>query len=212
MELRDKYFVAVYTNEVKDYAAEKFFKPLKTLKTGAVIDNSSSKEYHLKLKVLTELPVHHLDIPYEPRKSLFQRNVYESVSALRDMFLKTNCEYFMIIESDVIMTDSFIEDIDKSIQKLPEGWGAMGCLYYEGFHDYKKTGINQTHHVLSGITVYKREAIEKYPFRWSEVELGSFPDAWWSFDAGKEYTLWNDHDLKYEHLHSSNGTRYSKQL
>ena len=29
MELKNKFFTAIYTNEVKDYAVESFFKPLK---------------------------------------------------------------------------------------------------------------------------------------------------------------------------------------
>jgi hypothetical protein len=213
------YFVAVYTNEVKDYAVPKFFKHFDQFTIGGVVDNSTNPNYHEKLKKFTNLPVYHLDIPYEPKKTLFQRNVATSVQFLRELFLKTDCKYFLILESDVIPTPTLLEDIDKSIQKLEEvsksdplPWGALGCLYYHGFHDYNKEGLHKTHHVLSGATAYKREAVEKYPFRRSIDDLGAFPDAWWSVDAGKEYSLWNDHDIKLEHLHHTNKTRYSKNL
>ena len=208
----ENYFIAVYTNEVKDYAVPKFFKHFDQFKIGGVVDNSSNSTYHNKLKNYTTLPVYHLNISYQPKNTLFQRNVAESVQYLRDLFLKTDCKYFLILESDVIITPDFLERLDKSIQKLPDGWGALGCLYYTGFHNYDLEGLHKTHHVLSGATAYKREAVEKYPFRWSIDNLGSFPDAWWSIDAGKEYSLWNDHDIKLEHLHHTNKTRYSKNL
>jgi hypothetical protein len=210
--MKDKYFIAIYTNEVKDYAVKQFFTPLAEFTIGGVVDNSINKKYCEKLKKITKLPVYHLDIPYEPRNTLFQRNVAESVSFLRKKFLNSGCEYFLILESDVIITPDFLEKLDKSIQKLPDGWGALGCLYYTGFHNYDLEGLHKTHHVLSGATAYKREAVEKYPFRRSIDDLGAFPDAWWSVDAGKEYSLWNDHDIKLEHLHHTNKTRYSKNL
>lgn len=212
MELKDKYFIAVYTNEVKDYAVSEFFKNFDQFKIGGIVDNSLNKEYHKKLIAYSDLPVYHLDVPYEPRKTLFQRNVSQSVNFLRDKFLLTNCKYFLILESDVIVEKNLLEKLENSISKLPSDWGALGALYYEGFHDYKKNGLQETNHVLSGATVYKREAIEKYAFRWSLDNIGAFPDAWWSIDAKKEYSLWNDHDIKLIHLHSSNGTRYSKPL
>lgn len=213
MELKDKYFVAVYTNEVKDYAAKEFFAKFNQFSKGMVIDNSTNKDYIKILKThVQNLPVVHLDIPYEPKKTLFLRNVCESVSFLRNQFLNSGCSYFLILESDVIITDNFLEKLEESITKLPSNWGALGCLYYQGFHDYTKSGIQQGAHILSGATVYKREAIEKYPFRWSEENLAAFPDAWWSYDAGKEYSLWNNHDIRLPHLHNKNGTRYSKKL
>ena len=212
MELKNKFFTAIYTNEVKDYAVESFFKPLKNIDLGGVVDNSKDKTYYLKLQKYTKLPVYHLDIPYEPKQTLFQRNVTESVQFLRKKFLESDCEYFLILESDVIVTEDILERLDNTIKKLPKDWGALGCLYYEGFHDYTRAGIQQTTHVLSGATVYKREAIEKIDFRWSMDNLGAFPDAWWSIDAGQSYSLWNDHAIRATHLHNINGTRYSKQL
>lgn len=212
MELRDKFFVAVYTNEVKAYADKAFFQPLLQYSRGGVVDNSTNPGYTQELKNLTNLAVYHLDIPYEPRITLFQRNVAESVQYLRSRFLESDCDYFLILESDVIATPDLLVRLYNSIKRLPEDWGALGCLYYEGFHDYKKAGLQRTIHVLSGATVYKREAIQKYPFRWSTDNLGAFPDAWWSIDAGKEFSLWDDHAIRLKHLHNTNGTRYSKQL
>lgn len=212
MESKSKFFIAIYTNEVKDYAVQAFFAPLAGFTVGGVVDNSTNKIYHDKLKGFTSLPVYHLDIPYEPKQTLFQRNVAESVQFLREKFLATDCEYFVILESDVIVTPDFLDRLSNSIKKLPKDWGALGCLYYEGFHNYGKAGLQKTIHVLSGATVYRRQAIEKYPFRWSIDNLGAFPDAWWSIDAGKEYSLWDDHAIRFKHLHNTNGTRYSKQL
>jgi hypothetical protein len=212
MESKSKFFIAVYTNEVKDYAAEAFFKPLASLTVGGVVDNSTDKQYHQRLMKLTSLPVYHLEIPYEPKHTLFQRNVAESAQFLRQKFLESTCDYFLILESDVIVTPDILERLSNTIKRLPEDWGAVGCLYYEGFHDYGKAGLQRTTHVLSGATVYRREAVEKFDFRWSSDNLGAFPDAWWSIDAGKDYSLWNDHAIRFKHLHNTDGTRYSKQL
>lgn len=213
MASKSDFFVAIYTNQVKDYASEAFFEHI-DFPIGIVVDNSKSELYQDKLRKLTHLPVKRLLLEQNPRETLFQRNVAESVSLLREEFLKTDCKYFLILESDVIITPTFFDEISKSLEKLEslpfeKPWGALGCLYYEGFHDYSKSGINPTHHVLSGATIYRREAIEKYKFRWSLENLGAFPDAWWSIDAGLEYSLWNDHDIKLIHLHNKNGTRYS---
>lgn len=212
MEQNKKFFVAVYTNEVKDYAVQRFFKPLFNFTIGGVVDNSTNREYYKRLEGVTKLPVYHLDVPYEPKASLFQRNITESVQFLRQKFLESDCLYFLILESDVIVTPDILEKLEADIAKLPDTWGALGCLYYSGFHDTKLTGLQQTYHVLSGATVYRREAIEKIPFRWSMDNLAAFPDAWWSIDAGQLYTLWNDHSIRFQHLHNTNGTRYSKFL
>ncbi len=215
---KSEYYIAVYTNRVKDYAAEDFFKHFDQFDNGGVVDNSAQPGYDDRLRELTKLPVYHLDIPYEPKLSLFQRNVAESVEFLRKKFLETDCKYFLILESDVIVPDlSFLENLDKTVHLMnannsPNPWGAIGCIYYQGFHDYKKTGIQLTNHVLSGATVYKREALEKYAFRWDENNLGGFPDAWWSIDAGGEYSLWNDHNIVLEHKHASNGGRGQEKL
>lgn len=225
MELKNNFFIAVYTNECKDYCDEEFFENLLKLKNNnylGIVDNTIGNDYFKKLRKLAPTAaITKINVPVEPKISLFQRNVTESVNSLRDDFLNTDKDYFLIIESDVIPPLDLLSKLQDSISYLDSldystndanPWGAIGGLYYDGFHDYSKKGLHKTHHVLSGCTVYKRELIEKFPFRYDPDNLGPFPDAWICTDAGKEYSLWNNHDIICNHLHTQHGTRMSKSI
>lgn len=224
MEMSKDYFIAIYTNKVKDYCDKEFFARINELKGDAhvsVVDNTIGKEYHKRLTKMGQ-NVRMISVPKEPERTQFLRNVEASVNDLRQEFLEGDWKYFLIIESDVIPPANLLERLDKSIediegwQKRPEGpkpWGALGAIYYQGFHSFELDGKYAVDHVLSGCTVYKRELIARLPFRWSEQELGAFPDAYMSYDASNAgYSLWNDHDIKCEHLHAKNGTRQSIPL
>lgn len=229
----NKYFIATYTNKVKDYCDEKFFKKIKELKGDnyvGVVDNTIGNDYFKRLVRMVPGNIYKVNVPAEPKRTQFLRNVAESVSALREDFLQRDEDYFLIIESDVIPPKDLLQHFDNAIEqlncldavskiavdgeneKIIKPWGAIAAIYYKGFHNYDLTGLQPTHHCLSGCTVYKREAVEKYPFRWSEENLDAFPDAFWSHDAGQEYSLWNDHTIHCEHVHAANGTRQSMVL
>ena len=223
MASKNDYFIAVYTNEVKDYCDELFFSNLLALKGKnylGIVDNTIKAGYDKKLRKLAPTAaIKKLMVPKEPKISQFQRNVCESVNALRDDFLALDKPYFLTIESDVIPPVTLLESFDKSIEQLNltdtvavKKWGALGALYYGGLHDPELEGLHRTHHVLSGCTVYRRELIEKYPFRYDPDLLGAFPDALICHDAGKEYTFWNNHDIVCSHEHTAHGTRISKAL
>lgn len=223
----NRYFIAVYTNQVKDYCDEVFFSNLYKVSRGEpvyVIDNTSGDGYTRKLNNMfaqngySNFTTHHLDVPEHPRESLFQRNVCSSVNYLRNIFLdKTELPYFLIVESDIYSPPDLLDKFESSIASLNQvqpGWGIVGGLYYQGFHDYNlnvtNTTLQRTAHCLSGCTVYKRELITKYPFRYDPSDLRNFPDALISFDSSKEYTLWNEHRIKCDHLHNpANGARVS---
>lgn len=224
--------IGTYTNEVKNYCDKQFFENLFILsktKDVVIVDNSPLIPYTGRLKFISRNNPHakvlRKDVPREPRISLFQRNVSDSANLLRDVFLKGDYDSLLIIESDVIPPHNLIHLFEEDVIKLNrwedssieygrdvKEWGILGALYYKGFHKYELTGLQETNHVLSGCTLYKREVIEKYPFRYDSNELGAFPDALISHDANKEYSLWNDHDIICEHLHTEIGTRMSKSL
>lgn len=220
-----KYFIGVYTNACKDYCDQTFFNQLAEITRRqdaivSIVDNTDQlkDQYYVRLQqlILYLAPSQWRlsQVAVAPSDHQFHNNVVESVSALRDQFLTGDADYFLIIESDVIPPADLLDRLDKSIAQLPEDWGILGCLYYDGFHDYTKTGIQQTHHALSGCTVYRREVIERYPFRISEENWGAFPDAWICYDVNKDghYKIFNDHDIRCEHLHADNGTRQSKPI
>jgi hypothetical protein len=225
MESKSKFFVCTYTNKCKDYCDKKFFENLGKIKRDIVhvVDNTPDEDYVIKLRRLAPWAhVSRLEVDPNPSISLFQRNVSDSVNYLRDKFLNSDKEYFLIIESDVIPPADLLSRLSEDIKSLDfiaasefdlggvcPHWGILGGLYYEGFHNYDFEGLHETHHVLSGCTVYKRELIEKYSFRYNEAELGPFPDAWICADAGNDFSFWNDHDIHCKHLHNTNGTRRS---
>ena len=226
--MRDKFFTAVYTNGVKDYCDIPFFENLFLLTGDApvyIADNTFGTGYYNKLeKHFSERRYHnfrieHLNIPEFPKQSQFQRNVCESVNFLRDIYLNSFANpYFLIIESDVIPPQGLLDKFDYAIRELDRtepGWGIVGAIYYRGFHNYDfdicNTFLERTNHCLSGCTVYKRELICKYPFRYDPENLGPFPDAFICYDAGSEFTFWNDHRIKCDHVHI-NGIRMSRSL
>jgi hypothetical protein len=205
-------FVAVYTNKVKSYCDVEFFNALKnniSTEHIYVVDNTNDNgDYVNELRNIINCNITNLYIPDEPQSTKFHRKVAESVLFLRDIFLKSNYEYFLIAESDVIIPSNTIETLLKNIQSMPSDTGAIGALYYDGWHNYGLTGLHYTNHVLSGCTIYKRSMIEKYPFRYQEDYLQAFPDALICTDAINEFKYYNNHDLICKHAHSSNGTRY----
>lgn len=220
-----KYFIAVYTNACKDYCDRQFFTRLGELQGDNlvnVIDNTDWEKYRYKdiLRPLCNETVKNFKFENVRITGVgfsdhqFHHNVHGSLAILRHWFLKSDCEYFLIIESDVIPPADLINRLEESISKLPADWGILGGLYYQGFHDYTLTGIQPTHHALSGCTVYRREVIEQYPFRISSENWAAFPDAWICHDVTQDgkYKIFNDHDIQCEHLHFDCYSRQSKPL
>lgn len=213
------YFIAIYTNQVKDYCDENFFNNVFLLSKGNpvhVVDNTIGNQYYEKLKKMfstfENFHLYKTDIDEQPKKTQFHRNVSESVNLLRDIFLKTGYKKFLIIESDVLPPENLIQRLESSINLLNDKWGILGAHYYSGFHDYNKKYIYNIYHALSGCTVYNRKLIEKYSFRWSEENMAAFPDAWICYDAGKEYEIYNDGSIICRHLFYKTGGKYSKKL
>lgn len=209
---KDKVFVAVYTNNVKSYCDVEFFNALQNNISKEhiyIVDNTNDNgSYANELRNIINCNIINLDIPEQPESTKFHRKVAESVLYLRDIFLKSNYKYFLIAESDVIIPQNTIDTLFENIETMPEDTGAVGALYYEGYHNYGLTGLQYTNHVLSGCTIYKRSMIEKYPFRWQEDYLQAFPDAFICIDAIKEFKYYNNHELKCKHAHTNSGTRY----
>lgn len=209
---KDKVFVAVYTNKVKSYCDVQFFNALQnniSKEQIYIVDNTNdSGVYTSQLKNIIDCSIINLDIPEQPEATKFHRKVAESVLYLRDIFLKSDYKYFLIVESDVILPANTIDTLLENIEALPEDTGAVGALYYEGYHNYELMGLQYTNHVLSGCTLYKRSMIEKYPFRYQEDYLQAFPDAFICIDAINEFKYYNNHQIKCVHAHASNGSRY----
>lgn len=225
-----KYFIATYTNWCKEYCDEQFFKRLGEIAGDhpvMIADNTDPDifDYQVRLSSLSIEYIRRSIINFTFPGKLerqFHHNVNESLRVIRERFLKSDAKYLLLIESDVIPPVDLLERFDDSIDFIEwfgddtkeMNWGAIGALYYNGFHDFKKGGMWSTHHVLSGCTVYKREVIERYPFRISADNWAAFPDAWICDDINKDgiYSLWNDHDIRCEHIEHTSPGRKSKPI
>lgn len=220
-----KPLICTYTNKVKSYCDKEFLENLHNLSKGydvlIVVNDNENQNYYEQLcdiiveNYYTNFSIHNLIIPREPIIDTFQRNVAISVNKCRDIFLEGDYDTMIIIESDVIPPVNLLDTLKEDIKLLKDHynkWGIVGGLYYKGFHNYNLFGLQKTHHVLSGCTVYKRELIEKYPFRYDPNNLAAFPDAIICFDSGNEYDLYNDHNIICRHLEIFPGCRQKGSL
>ncbi|MHA1342378.1 MAG: GIY-YIG nuclease family protein [Promethearchaeota archaeon] len=201
------FFIAIYTNECKKYCDQEFFASLisSNIKNAQVeiVDNSIDLNYSKRLSEITSYPIHHINVDRTDSKTLFLRNVFESIDKLRELFLRSRCKYFITLESDVIPPLGWLNYFLEGVHKAD----VIGGIYYPGFHDddmFENPNIFQsTNHVLSGCTLYKRKVIEKIPFRWDKNNLNAFPDALISYDAIRnrnKFILVNYSKIKCRHL------------
>jgi hypothetical protein len=201
-------FLAIYTNYIKRYCDRRFFESVNKLGCDTYIVDNSINNYLDRLRSITSYPIVTIKIDKEPTKTLFNRAVYLSVDILRNIFLETDEEYFFILESDVIPPNDVLKKFRLAIDVLDSqeiNWAAIGGLYHYPFHQTNGDKLQKTHHVLSGCTVYKREAIEKYPFKLDPERPEAFPDALFCDDVNKggEYELYNYNAIVCEHIYKA---------
>jgi hypothetical protein len=185
----DKVFLAIYTNEAKQYCDEDFYENISTLLydkvTTCVVDNSKTTDYLERVKGICEdndINARYKFIEVEDGQHRFQRSVLKSVEYLRKVFLTTDCDYFLIIETDVIPPDGTIRKMVKTMNDNPD-YGAIGCVYYNGIHSFTDEYLVEEDCVFSGCTMYRREMLEDIPFTWYVHNEGCFPDSCMKQDA-----------------------------
>ena len=219
-----KSLIAVYTNQVKRYCDQQFFRALGKATIGrdcfiSVVDNTNDDgQYCCRLNDNVRewlghynVSVEHLPIDQTPKNTLFLRSVVESVNVLRGYFLEEPYyEKFIIFESDVIIPPNTLELFEKVQHKAD----IIGGIYYAGFHSpiLFNPCVDQlipSQHVLSGCTMYDREVIESFAFRGEGDTPGEqeFPDSCSSVDALKAgFTLMNYAAIKCPHLEKPDGS------
>jgi len=230
-----KFFICTYTNKVKSYCDEGFFKNLAAIANGnpvMVVDNThDSGEYAARIKKLIPTAcVERIKCPSGPH--LFLRNVAESANKCREGFLASGCDHMLIIESDVFPPADLLERLEEDMAFLrkrkqvtltrqeamskPNQWGIIGAIYYPGYHDFNVYGIlavTGERTALSGCTLYNGELIKKVAFRWDVNLTAAFPDAFMSHDSSKlGFTNWNDHDIRCHHAEKGPNDRGHSEL
>ena len=213
-----KYLIGIYTNQVKSYCDKQFFDRIKQLNCDyIVVDNSRLLNYIDRLGRIGIQNSIWADIPEQPKRTQFLRNVTISANIVRDYFLERDYEILFIIESDVLVPLNVFELFEKAIKKA-ENWAAIGGLYYRGFHNFSKAGkdlLVKTRHVLSGCTIYTREIIEMFEFRHDiKANINAFPDAWLSHDINHKTNknLYNYCAIACKHMKNSKGKRGHDEL
>lgn len=207
-------FIAIYTHECKSYCDKEFFENLFTSDIGnasvAVIDNSINMDYFNKLQneYGKRAYIDHIVVDRNDTRTQFLRNIEASLYGLRRKFLDGPYLYFIILESDVLPPQDWLHSFMGVIDQAD----IIGGLYYWGWHspdmwEGEPRLISATH-VLSGCTLYKREILERFIFRWDKNNPNAFPDAYMSYDAGHAgYRRANYTKIQCKHLADKEGGR-----
>jgi len=215
------FFVCSYTCSAKSYCDTLFFESLNNFtyqdKIIKIIDNSQDITYLSRLNAirdyfgnLKKCEIKHIDIPYEPKNSLFNRAVAESLLLLQKDFLKSNCDCLVTIESDVIAPPNLLELFCEVLDKAD----VIGGLYYNHSQhtkeDYENDDFRFSNGELTGCTCFSRKILEKIEFRQGD-DLFCFPDSYFSQDAIKnEFKIGRYRKIKCKHLDDGTGYRGHK--
>jgi len=211
-----KFFVCSYTCLAKSYCDTLFFEALSNLtytnKIIKVIDNSQTLEYFSRLNAINEYfakicQIEHINVAPDPRASLFNRAVAESLSLLQNDFLKSDCTHFVTVESDVIVPPNLLEFFCEVLDKAD----MIGGLYYNYSQhtkeDYENEDFVFSNGELTGCTCFSRKILEKLKFRQGE-DLSCFPDAYFSQDAANNgFKTGRYRKIKCQHLDDGTGFR-----
>jgi len=213
-----KFFICSYTCSAKSYCDTLFFESLSNFtyqnKIINIIDNSQDITYLNRLNAIRDYfgnlkncEIKHIDIPYEPKKSLFNRAVVESLLFLQRVFLKSDCDYFVTIESDVIAPPNLLELFCEVLDKAD----VIGGLYYNYSQhtkeDYENDDFVFSSGELTGCTCFSRKILEKIKFRQGD-DLSCFPDAYFSKDAiENKLKIGRYRKIKCKHLDDGTGYR-----
>lgn len=214
-----KFFIAIYTGHPKRYCDTEFLKNLSIFAGNAevhIVDNTLGFDgYFRRLNKLCEdvlwncnWRVHRVEV--EAGELFFQRAVYESVNYLRELFLRSDCDYFLTVESDVLPP----VDALYLLEKASETYDIVGGIYYPPEHhkpewfDAEFNMLIESSRVFSGCTLYPRRVIQNIEFRYDPEDPRNFPDTFFSWDAiEKGYTMCLDTGVKCDHLHDAKGRR-----
>jgi hypothetical protein len=237
-----KVFLGVYTCRYKSYCDGEFINRIRTLNPKPsqifIVDNTLDEgQYTERLKDLMfgcDMPyeVVHINVPLDgknvkDRGYYPQRVVYESVSLVREKFLKSDADALFILESDVCpIADNCIDLLTEYLDE----YAAIGGIYYKGFHkaewfeeDFEelvKLGVTQQS-TLCGCTIFRRDLVERLAFRWEIAKDGSeayFPDACYSKDIcglqlkGEDFKRAVYTKVKCKHIHDSHNLRGWQEL
>ena len=116
-----KYLIGIYTNQVKSYCDKRFFDRIKELNCDyIVVDNTRLLSYIDKLGRMGIQNSIWADVPEQPKRTQFLRNVTTSANIIRDYFLERDYDILFIIESDVLVPVNVFWLFNQAIKKADD--------------------------------------------------------------------------------------------
>jgi glycosyltransferase involved in cell wall biosynthesis len=216
-----KFYVCSYTCETKSYCDGLFLESLSNLtyqnKIIKIIDNTQGLDYLARLNAIKDYfenlkscEIKHIDISLEPRGSLFNRAVAESLLFLQKDFLKSDCDYFVTIESDVIVPPNLLELFCEALGNADLIGGLYYNLSYHTKEDWEGDDFVYSNGELTGCACFSRKILGKIEFRQGE-NSAAFPDAYFSQDAmANGFKIGRQRKIKCQHLDDGTGFRGHK--
>ncbi len=214
MFLESELFIGIPTCDIKEYCLKQFIENIRQQPCNVhIVDNSLSADYFSKIgQVIDGVSVCQCNIYYDyigsqfDKKATSRERLAVTRNYLRDIFLKSTCQWYLSLESDMLPTE-------KQIQKLYDDHtdGVIGALmqragsdtvaskridykpgkvaqrYNYGFGELKGK-ITKVNGIHMGMTLIPRVIMERFKFRF-EPAVMQHDDTFWSLDLSKHNVL-----------------------
>jgi len=194
---KDKVLVAICTYRDKEYCFKEFKKAIDKIsyKNKEVIwcDTSPDDEYS---KLLEKRGCNVIKSGYVSDKRI---NIRDGQNQLRDYFLKGDYDYFMCIESDVIVPKNIIQQLLKLNSPVASGWydlrSGIPCISLTGPRESKtvvcppksrlmKKSQLQVFMAGLGVCLIRRDVLKKIEFKvFREFDPFTFSEKMWYSDV-----------------------------
>ncbi len=173
-------FIATPTCSIKRYCAPEFSDCVvrwgaECMRYLACNSRGSSLPYY-RADAFTSMRHLKLDDSYYNQKDSIHKRITRTANWLRDRFLETDCNYYLSLESDVMLQAETLDMLEAFVESHPE-FGMYHTNCYTGFHpEYKQNPI-EVNRATVGCTLIKREVLEKISFRYEPTLLAAHYDA-----------------------------------
>ncbi|MCK4260842.1 MAG: hypothetical protein KAX49_17830 [Halanaerobiales bacterium] len=223
---KKKILIAVPIYDFKRYCMSEFLENLLTLSAEVcIIDNSKEIDFFDEICDFLENKRRKADFQVEYIGNRFSKTdssrlkLTETRNELRNYFLSRNFDFFLSLESDVILTQSQLDNLFKNqrterisvallerpnsdtiISKKIEYIPSTICQRFNYSFEELENKILNVKGCHLGCTLIPREILQKIPFRY-EPSLLTHDDTFFSLDViAKEYEIFCDGFIKPKHL------------
>jgi len=202
-----KVFIGTPVHARKDYCMGQFMQTVNAINypefQHCVVDNSPAVSYMNDIKTLYGTPKReffHVETSDESLKGdSSHKRLVASYTIMRDRFLATDCEFFMTLECDVMIPSDGLTKLVEADKDMIQGF------YYVGFfgEEDNGTGLMKFGHNkgLNGVSLFKRNVLEKIAFRYDPNILAAHQDAFFFTDAcAMGFESWYHRDVRCPHV------------